>query len=147
MSIEQTLANAKLGLLLQSCHPNERFVNTKKHPGPLGTGCSGFCLAAHHAAGAALAAGTLLAIGRILLHPLLVALHICLRRRCAFFFLCTSSEQSGSDDDGEAKGDLFHNGHYSGRMASVSLMHPTLDVVLPDIDVAVVLFEREVPRD
>jgi hypothetical protein len=42
---------------------------------------------------------------------------------------------------------LFHNGHYSGRMASVSLMHPTLDVVLPDIDVAVVLFEREVPRD
>jgi hypothetical protein len=42
---------------------------------------------------------------------------------------------------------LFHNGHYSGRMTSVSLMHPTLDVVLPDIDVAVVPIGRKVTRD
>lgn len=77
MSIEQMPANGKLGLLLKRQNPNVAFVN-KKHPGPLGTGCSGFCLAAHHAARAALATGALLAIGRILLHALFVARHVCL---------------------------------------------------------------------
>ena len=53
----------------------------------------------------------------------------------------------GSDNDGEANGDLFHDCHYSGRFALVSLMHPTQDDVLSDIDVAIVGIEREVPRD
>ena len=104
-------------------------------------------LACHHPAGATLPTWFLLTVCRILLHPLLVALHICLRCRCAIFFLCASSEQSGSDDDGEANGDMFHICHYSGRFALVSLMHPTLDGVSPDIGVTVVRSEREVPRD
>ena len=100
-------------------------------------------LASHHPAWATLPTGFLLAIRRILLHPLLVALHICLRCRCAIFFLCASSEQSGCDDDGEANGDFFHMCHYSGRFALVSLMHPTPEEVLPYIDVAVVGIEWE----
>gem|GEM_PF-3599986 len=110
--------------------------------------CPFALLASHHPGGATLPTWFLLTVCRILLHPLLVALHICLRCRCAIFFLCASSEQSGSDDDGEANGDMFHICHYSGRFALVSLMHPTLEEVLPYIDVAVMGIEwEEVPRD
>ena len=116
----------------------------QKRPGTVRCRVSPFALlASHHPAWATLTTWALLAIRRILLHPLLVALHICLRCRCAIFFLCASSEQSGSDDDGEANGDLFHNGHYNGRLAVVSLMHPTPEEVLPYIDVAVMGIEWE----
>ena len=116
----------------------------QKRPGTVRCRVFSFALLAGlHPAGATLTTWFLLATCRILLHTLLVALHICLRCRCAIFFLCASSEQSGCDDDGEANGDLFHICHYSGRFALVSLMHPTPEEVLPYIDVAVMGIEWE----
>jgi len=89
-------------------------------------------LASHHPVWATLATWALLAVCRILLHPLLVALHILWACGCGFFFLCTSSKQSGSDNDGEANGDLFHKHHYNGRLGVVFLMHPTLERQMSD---------------
>ena len=140
----QTLAKT-LSLNAQCLRP---VFGYKKTPGTVR--CRVFSLArlaCHPAAGAAHSTWFLLAVGRILLHPLLIALHILWACGCGFFFLCTSSKQSGSDNDGEAKGNMFHNRHYSGRFALVSLMHPTQDEVLSDKDVAIVGIEREVARD